>query len=206
MTAFFKRIFRENVIYSVILILLGIIFAVWPEASRSTLVRLIGVALVLTGIALIVLFVLAKRPRKGIPINLLAGVVIAVVGIIVIVKPEECTRFIIILAGAFIMLSGIMNFCQTLSLATLHFPYWWVGMILSVVTIIFSVLVITKPGKIANIVFIVTGIFLVYDGITNLWFALKLRQFSGKIRSDLDEIGDAVHRYTEPEDLMDDLP
>jgi uncharacterized membrane protein HdeD (DUF308 family) len=115
MSAFFKKIFKGNMIHGIVLVLVGIIFAVWPEASRSTLIRLIGIALVLTGIALVVLFFMSRRQKSGIPVNLPAGVVLAVIGILIIVKPESFTEFIIILAGAFIMLSGIMNFCQTLS-------------------------------------------------------------------------------------------
>ncbi|MBQ4361340.1 MAG: DUF308 domain-containing protein [Lachnospiraceae bacterium] len=205
MTAFFKKIFKGNMIYGIVLVLVGIIFAVWPEASRSTLIRLIGIALVLTGIALVVLFFMSRRQKSGIPVNLPAGVVLAVIGILIIVKPESFTEFIIILAGAFIMLSGIMNFCQTLSLATLRFPYWWVGMIMSILTIIFSVLVITKPGKIADVIFIITGVFLICDGITDMWFALKIRKFAGRIRDEIEEVS-ASAGYTEPEDLMDDLP
>ena len=205
MTAFFKKIFKGNMIYGIVLVLVGIIFAVWPEASRSTLIRLIGIALVLTGIALVVLFFMSRRQKSGIPVNLPAGVVLAVIGLLIIVKPESFTEFIIILAGAFIMLSGIMNFCQTLSLATLRFPYWWVGMIMSILTIIFSVLVITKPGKIADVIFIITGVFLICDGITDMWFALKIRKFAGRVKDEIEEVA-ASAGYTEPEDLMDDLP
>ena len=205
MTAFFKRIFKGNIIYSAVLIVIGIVFAVWPESSRSTLVRLFGIALLLSGIAIGVTFFM-KRSGRQLPVNLVAGVILAVIGILIIARPESFVEFLVILAGAFIMLSGVMNFCQTLTMATLHFPLWWVGMIISILTIVFSVLVITKPGRIADAVFIVTGVFMVFDGLSNLWIAFKLRSLSRHVREDVDAALGKRDDSFAPDELLDDLP
>ena len=177
MNAFFKRIYRGNIIYAVALILLGIIFAVWPASSRAALVRILGIALLLCGLVMGVGF-FTKWFASHFPGILIGGIILAVVGILIIIKPEQFVTFVIIVAGAFMMLSGVMDFCQTLSLATLHFPYWWIGMILSILTIVCSVLVLTQPGWIADGMFIVTGIFMVYNGLSDLFLANKLRQLS----------------------------
>ena len=184
MVAFFKRIYKGNIIYAIALILLGIIFAVWPASSRVVLVRALGIALLLCG-AIMAIGFFTKRLASNFPGILIGGIILAIVGILIVVKPEQFVSFVIIVAGAFMMLSGVMNFCQTLSLATLRFPYWWVGMILSILTIICSVLVLARPTWIADAIFMATGIFMVYDGLSNLFLAYKLRQLSRRIREDI---------------------
>ena len=189
MVNFFKRIYRGNIIYAIALIVLGLVFAVWPADSRSVLIRILGVLFVLSGLAVAYTFFRNRTPGQ-LPLVLIAGIILAILGVLIIVRPESFVEFIIILAGAFILLSGIMNFCQTLSLAMLHYRYWWIGMIISILTIMLSVLVMTKPGKIADIIFIIVGASMIYDGATNLWVAMKLRWYSHKVR---EGINDAVN-------------
>ena len=139
MVNFFKRIYRGNIIYAIALIVLGLVFAVWPADSRSVLIRILGVLFVLSGLAVAYTFFRNRTPGQ-LPMVLIAGIILAILGVLIIVRPESFVEFIIILAGAFILLSGIMNFCQTLSLALLHYRYWWIGMIISILTIMLSVL------------------------------------------------------------------
>ena len=187
-----KRIYRGNIIYAIALIVLGLVFAVWPADSRSVLIRILGVLFVLSGLAVAYTFFRNRTPGQ-LPMVLIAGIILAILGVLIIVRPESFVEFIIILAGAFILLSGIMNFCQTLSLALLHYRYWWIGMIISILTIMLSVLVMTKPGKIADIVFIITGASMIYDGATNLWVAMKLRWFSRKVREGISDTVDGQY-------------
>ena len=102
------------------------------------------------------------------------------------------------------MISGVMNFCQTLTLASLHFPFWWVAMIMSILTIILSVLVISKPGQIADVVFVVAGAFMIYDGASNLWIAWKLHKFAKGLHTPKPSKKEVEE--TIPDDLMDELP
>ena len=192
MVNFFKRIYRGNIIYAIALIVLGLVFAVWPADSRSVLIRILGVLFVLSGLAVAYTFFRNRTPGQ-LPMVLISGIILAILGVLIIVRPESFVEFIIILAGAFILLSGIMNFCQTLSLALLHYRYWWIGMIISILTIMLSVLVMTKPGKIADIVFIITGASMIYDGATNLWVAMKLRWFSRKVREGISDTVDGQY-------------
>ena len=144
MTSFLKSIYRGNIIYAICLIVLGLVFIIWPADSRQLLIRALGALLVLAGAALIVLYFKAKK--RGLPVSIVGGVILVVLGILMLAKPENFVQFVIIVAGAFIGASGVLNFCQTLSLAMSRFRLWWVAMILSIFTIVFAVLVISQPG------------------------------------------------------------
>lgn len=181
MTDFLKSIYRGNMIYAISLIVLGLVFAVWPTDSRQVLIKLLGVILALLGIAMGVLF-FTRRTARLFPATLAIGVIVIVLGVLMFIKPETFIEFVIIVAGVFIGISGVLNFCQTLSLAMNRFPYWWVAMILSILTIVFAVLVITKPGPIADVVFIVTGIFMIADGLTDIWLARQVKQTTRSLR------------------------
>lgn len=186
MTDFFKSIYRGNMIYAICMIVLGLVFAFWPQDSRELLIRILGVLLVLSGAALIYLF-FRNRATGQLPVSIVGGVIVAVLGILLIAKPETFIEFVIIVAGAFIGISGVMNFCQTLSLAMTRFRLWWVAMIMSILTIVFAVLVISKPGKIADVIFIVTGIFMVVDGLTDMWITRSIHRDVRTIKEELTE-------------------
>ena len=190
MTSFLKSIYRGNIIYAICLIVLGLIFIVWPADSRQVLIRVLGALLVLSGAALIVLYFKARK--RGLPVSVVGGVILVVLGILMLAKPENFVQFVIIVAGAFIGASGVLNFCQTLSLAMVRFRLWWVAMIMSIFTIVFAVLVISQPGKIADVIFIVTGIFLVLDGITDLWMARMIHSDVRAVRNEVSAIVDDI--------------
>ncbi len=188
MTSFLKSIYRGNIIYAICLIVLGLVFIIWPADSRQLLIRVLGALLVLAGAALIVLYFKAKK--RGLPVSIVGGVILVVLGILMLAKPENFVQFVIIVAGAFIGASGVLNFCQTLSLAMSRFRLWWVAMILSIFTIVFAVLVISQPGKVADVIFIVTGIFLVLDGISDLWLARMIHSDVRAVRNEVSAIVD----------------
>ncbi len=188
MTSFLKSIYRGNIIYAICLIVLGLVFIIWPADSRQLLIRVLGALLVLAGAALIVLYFKAKK--RGLPVSIIGGVILVVLGILMLAKPENFVQFVIIVAGAFIGASGVLNFCQTLSLAMNRFRLWWVAMILSIFTIVFAVLVISQPGKVADAIFIITGIFLVLDGISDLWMARMIHADVRAVRNEVSAIVD----------------
>ena len=202
MTDFLKSIYRGNVIYAICLIVMGLVFAFWPASSRELLVRIIGALLVLSGAALIFLF-FRNRAAGGPPVSLIGGVIDAVLGVLIFAKPAVFVDFVIIVAGVFIGLSGILNFCQTLSLAMTRFRLWWVAMIMSILTIVFSVLVISKPGAIADVIFIVAGIFMVIDGITDLWIARNVHSTARTVRNTAHMVQDEIEAAALTNDQVD---
>ena len=87
MVNFFKRIYRGNIIYAIALIVLGLVFAVWPADSRSVLLRILGVLFVRSGRAVAYTFFRNRTPGQ-LPMVLIAGIILAILGVLIIVRPE----------------------------------------------------------------------------------------------------------------------
>ena len=178
---------------SLLLVLVGLWVFLHPSFILSSINLVLGVIIVVSAVSSLGQAAQIRRSGRDSSLSMVLSIAGIILGVLIIVRPESFVEFIIILAGAFILLSGIMNFCQTLSLALLHYRYWWIGMIISILTIMLSVLVMTKPGKIADIVFIITGASMIYDGATNLWVAMKLRWFSRKVREGISDTVDGQY-------------
>ncbi len=173
----FSKIFLTNIIYSILIIALGVVLFVWPEDTRNILCRVIGGVLVAVGLGFIISFFVQKAAFH-VSANLALGVIIGVIGGFVFAQPQKFTDMLVIIAGVFIAISGLLNVGETISLATHRYGKWWVALLLAVLTLVFAALVIVKPGFIAKVIFQVAGAFLVYDGASNFWIATRLHKYA----------------------------
>jgi uncharacterized membrane protein HdeD (DUF308 family) len=105
------------------------------------------------------------------------GVAIVAIGAWIFFKPEAFTDLIPKLFGLFILLSGLLNLWQTISLVRLHYGLWWLALILALITVGFGAFLLFYPSVAKELMVKLIGIFLAYDGISNLWTISRLSKF-----------------------------
>ena len=103
-----------RVIAGVIAIVAGIALIAWPEASVKTVAVIVGLAFLISGIAVVVAAVSARGDGYGVVVGF--GVVIAIVGLVFIIWPGPTVTILMVLVGLAALLFGIGAIVQALSL------------------------------------------------------------------------------------------
>jgi uncharacterized membrane protein HdeD (DUF308 family) len=103
-----------RVIAGVIAIIAGIALIAWPEASVKTVAVIVGLAFLISGIAVVVAAVAARGEGYGAVVGF--GVVIAIVGLVFIIWPGPTVTILMVLVGLAALLFGIGAIVQALSL------------------------------------------------------------------------------------------
>lgn len=89
-------------------------------------------------------------------------------------QPDQILKMVPILVGIIIVIHGIQDLQQVVSLCKGRYDKWWVALILGLLTVGFGILLIWNPFT-ANEIFITCiGFFLIYDGISNLWILSRV--------------------------------
>ena len=187
-----KSIRRSKVILAIFELIIGIILLVRPIDSLMAVVRLIGALLIVIGAFLILLF-LAGEKAAAYKAGMVFGIILAAVGVGMEIHPDALVALIPTLIGILILISGLTNLFETFQLIGQTGARWGISLALAIVTILFGVLIFTKPFGLAGVVTSLVGIAIIYDAATNLWILSRLSKdkratVSGKEIIDVDAV------------------
>lgn len=101
-------------------ILIGIITFVWPSITAYALLLLISLWAIVTGIIEIVTGWLMRRSAKDEWLIIVAGGMSVVIGLLLLVRPEETAATVARIIGAFALIFGLVLIPTALRLRSLH--------------------------------------------------------------------------------------
>ena len=174
MYRFFKSLRANYLISAVLCVLFGITLVVWPDISSKLVCIGFGCVLALTGAANLITFFVRKDGSLLSQINMLAGIVLLVLGGWIIFDPSVLMRIIPVVIGAIIAVHGGHNVLQAAEFYKEKYDKWWVALLLGIVTIGFGALLIYNPFEAVNTMIVLIGVMLIYDGISDIWIISRV--------------------------------
>ena len=184
-----KRIKPDYATKAIVMVAIGVLLAFWTEASLDFMARALAVLLVIIGVVFIVTYFVKKERTFIISGGLAAGIIFAAIGGWIFVNPGTFTDFIPKLFGIFILVSGLGNLWQAISLIKYKSKAWWVSLLIALVTVGLGGYLLFNPTDAKEIAVTLIGIFLIVDGVTNLISALI--------------VGAAYNRYEQEKNAID---
>lgn len=159
---------------AVICVILGIVLLVWPGQSTQVVCMVLGIVLGGFGLIQIILY-LATREKTMISHSMMMlGVVLAVIGGWIVLKPETIIKAVPMIVGILIVIHGLHNAVQAIDLKKMQYDNWWVALLLSLLTVALGVVLICNPFTIVDTVVRIIGAFLVYDGLSDMWILSRV--------------------------------
>lgn len=183
-----KRVKTNVVISSILCVVLGLVLVFWPGLSIRIVCTAVGVVLIVTGITRMIDYFAVRDGSMYSQINLIFGIVLAVVGVWITVKPDKVLAIIPIIVGIVIVIHGLQNIKQAMELWRDKYAKWWVACILGVLTVGFGVLLICRPFTAIDTVVMLIGFFLIYDGISNIWIVSRIYKNAKILRQEMEAV------------------
>lgn len=170
-----KTIRKHMLLASILLLLLGISFIVWPEEAARFLARATAIVIIAVGLFEVVLFILAKR--KGIidiP-AIISGVLLGALGIYLVIKPDTMLSFFNIIFGIIILIIGLDHVFQSIFIIRHIRSLWWISLIVGVVAIGLGILTLLNPFSAIRSAMMIVGVTMLIEAIGGLWNLPALR-------------------------------
>ncbi|MBQ6587569.1 MAG: DUF308 domain-containing protein [Butyrivibrio sp.] len=183
-----KNIRPDYLVRALTLIVVGIVLTIWTKASLDVMARALAVLLFVIGSILIIAYLARKEKNFTISGGFVAGIIIAAIGAWIFVNPGSFTDFIPKLFGIFIMVSGLSNLGQTISLIKYKSSKWWVSLIIAIVTCGLGAFLFFNPTDAKEIAVTIIGVFLIVDGITNLITAFLVGNAAKRMQQEKEAI------------------
>ena len=154
--------------------LAGIFFMVFPETVSGILGVLWGIVLVVAGIAGAVDYLLSIKQFKeeegyekaaGAEIVLVYSVIIAVLGIVFIFRPNLVMQLLSFVIGIFFLIDGIVKLRHSTLVRNTKEPLWYIMILLSIALIVAGLALLINPFngtvtviRFAGVAFVISGI------------------------------------------------
>ena len=180
---------KTNVIVSALICAgLGVILVVWPGLSVQVVCMAIGGVLVLNGLSRLLNFILNRDGSIFSQMNLVMGIIITVIGGWIQLQPGTIIAMIPILVGIIIVIHGINNLQQAVSLCQNRYDKWWIALLLGIVTIGFGVLLVFNPFAAVDTLIRFIGLFMIYDGASDIWIMSRVSRNVKQARQEMDAL------------------
>lgn len=168
-----KKTKINMIIISALTIVLGIIMLVNPVGATVTICRIIGIVLICAGALTTVVYFLAAGLGFGSG-ALVSGIIELAFGIWITARPSSFVTLFGIILGCFIVLHGVNTFQNALETKRVGYERWWIMLCLAILTVVLGVLTVFLPMGTTAAAMIIVGIFLIIDGVCNLFVSIKV--------------------------------
>ena len=162
-------------ITSLAYIVLGIVTVIFPHKVLDVLCYALGGAMTVYGLFNIISFFIDRD--DGMYFELIIGVISTGFGIFALFSPGSIATIINIPIGIVIIIDSIMDMKHSLTLRTVGMSKWWIPFIISVAMIIFILVTIFFKNIFGEILMILLGISLIYEGVSGFSLIVLLNRY-----------------------------
>ena len=166
MKELFKRTTTSIIISSVIAFIIGLIMAIVPNISLQVIGIIVGIYVIIHGVALIALDFMAHNiyiPFYGI----MTGILSIIVGIILIAMPNALSTIFAIALGIWIVLSSV-NIISISITTRKEVSNWYLWLLLGIIDLICGIIILFNPFASSISIVVLGGIIIMVHSIVTI--------------------------------------
>ena len=176
----FKKLRLDVSLVGILIIIIGIIMFIWPIATSTVFIYILGILLLIGGAIQIIAYL---RDRQNVSVlRLILGIVLAFLGLWLMLAPIDVMLVICFVFAVYLIVSGIQELVMSGEMKRAGYEKMYIPIIFSIASIVFGIILLTNLFATVYISIKVIAIFLIIDGIFSLFFAGNLARY-GQVAS-----------------------
>lgn len=193
MLDFLKGLKRFSIATIIVSAIMGVLFIAFPSKCIQYLSLVVGVSLIVTGIISVVSYIVERDTK----LPLVLGTISLISGIIVCAKYRAIISIIVVILGIFILTSGVVDMATSIRSIMLFRKSGWFTMLLSVITIVFGIVAITKSAQLTDGIVRFIGAALIVYAVLDLVTYIQVNSKVKQVKDAVDSISDIEVEATE---------
>lgn len=136
-----NKFLYSSIIISILMLIIGFIFMVFPEVSFETITYVLAITLIVNGVYFIV-----EKENSLLVFNFLTlGIIELLLGIVLLLRPEFMKILFPIVAGMVMIVKSTMDLRISLLLKSCGYDSWLSISVCSIVSIVCGLIIIINP-------------------------------------------------------------
>ena len=181
MNRFFQEMKRQNKTSAIVTAVIGLLLLLAPGGVVSTLLKLIGWALLIVGGFMILSCMWnGHKSHQAVGDSVVlavVGLVIFLLGLWIVRSPGNVVSIVVTGVGLVMLLHAINDIGYAVNAYRVMAQGWWSAALSGGVTLILAVMILLNPFGTAMSVIRIAGICLLIDGIGDLLMASRMRGY-----------------------------
>lgn len=174
-----KRKEIKGILVSIALIALSIFLILRPEEMVVTILRIIGIFVLIFGVFDFTNYFVTRDEEKLFDYGLLKGIMEITLGIVFIFKYESLMSLFPMVLGLIIIFINIFKLQLSLNLKTISDNYL-PGVIIAALSIILGVVILMNPFETNRVVVIVAGAIMLISELSNIVYSMMVLKYVRK--------------------------
>lgn len=174
MSDFLKGLKANYTVSAGLCTLLGLVLLIWPGTTMRIVCTLLGGMLLIYGLAQIVIYLINKERTMISQGMMVFGIVLAVIGVWILMQPDMIIMAVPVIVGALIVIHGVHNVVQAVALKRDGYDRWWLALVFAALTVVLGGILVYNPFEVAETVVRFIGLFLIYDGVSDIWILSRM--------------------------------
>ena len=172
----FEKFSKNNILLSVVMIILGLLLILWPGKTLEVAAKILGFALLVGAAVSCVSWYRDRHQSGGDYSSLAVGILCLLGGLIVLVAPRGFISLLPKLIGVVIVINGVLNLAQAMDMRKMDAGGWIGAVVLAVLTIVAGLFLIFFAFSAMKAAVMVIGGIIIYNGVSNLLIESKYRK------------------------------
>ena len=193
MLDFLKGLKRFSIATIIVSAIIGVLFIAFPSKCIQYISLVVGVSLIVTGIISVVSYIVERDTK----LPLVLGTISLISGIIMCAKYRAIISIIVVILGIFILTSGIVDMATSIRSIMIFRKSGWFTMLLSVITIVFGIVAITKSAQLTDGIVRFIGAALIVYAVLDLVTYIQVNSKVKQVKDAVDSISDIEVEATE---------
>ena len=161
-----KKIIKNTLIDAILLIVLGIVVLIKPGETLDVIFKIIGAMLLIMGAVRFISFFAKKDKEKRSVLALIVGIVQAVIGLLLIVKPDLFVSAWYMAAAVLIGYGAIVSLIRAVRQIKTKVQGAVATLVLSIATLVLAIVVFINPTVFATFYTQLIGVSFIVEGVT----------------------------------------
>jgi len=178
-----KKIEKSMIFSTIVTLVLGLLLTIFPEESLKILAYIIGIAMIVMGMAFIIDYVRGSRTDKVTSISFVLGSIFVGTGIFFIIAHLKLASFIMVIIGIIFLIKGLCKVQLAFNVRGV-LDAWKYNLIVGALTLTIGLILILNPTKSVDTFLRIIGIFIIIGSFADLAESIWILR-------DLDKVTDA---------------
>ena len=172
----FQKFSKNNVLLSIVMIILGILLILWPGKTLEVAAKILSIALLAGGVICCFGWYRDRHVYGGDYTTLAIGILCLVAGIVVFIAPRGVITLLPKIIGAAIAVNGVLNLAQSLEMRKMGGVSWIGPVVMAALTVVAGLFLVFFSFSAMKVAVMVIGGVIIYNGVSNLLIECKYRK------------------------------
>lgn len=157
-----------NIVMAICFCVFGVLVIALPEMSELSIRLVTGIFMILFGVFKLIGYFSKDLYRLAFQYDLQLGIVLIVLGIAVLTRPEQVVNFICIIFGISIFIDSVFKIKISVDAKKFGIKPWWLILALAIIACILGIVLLFRPSDNVRVWSVLFGVSFLEDGILNL--------------------------------------